>query len=69
MARSFTEDSITKDLKATGVCNIPGVGKFAVVQRPERKGTHPVDGREIIIPAKKAVTFKPSSTLKKEINS
>lgn len=47
---------------------LPKVGVFRVKQRDARKGRNPSTGEAINIPAKKAVTFKVSSTLKKALN-
>lgn len=43
---------------------IPDLGKFEVKDRAERKGRNPSTGESVIIPASKAVTFKPAKTLK-----
>lgn len=43
---------------------IPGIGKFEVKERAERKGRNPSTGESVIIPASKAVTFKATKTLK-----
>lgn len=52
------------DSKNAGV-RIPGFGTFEVVVRKERTGVNPSDAnKKIVIPATKAVKFKPSKTLK-----
>lgn len=43
---------------------IPDLGKFEVKDRAERKGRNPSTGESVIIPASKAVTFKPAKMLK-----
>ena len=43
---------------------IPGIGKFEVKERAERKGRNPSTGESVIIPVSKAVTFKATKTLK-----
>lgn len=48
--------------------SIPDFGKFEVKARAERKGRNPATGEQITIPAGKAVTFKPSKTLKDALN-
>lgn len=42
---------------------IVGFGRFAIVEKKERKGKNPKTGEEIIIPAKKIVKFYPSKDL------
>ncbi len=66
--RSFTPEGLIAYLKATGVCNITGVGKLKVVQRQERQGTNPLTKQPITIAAKKAATFTPAKALKEALN-
>ncbi|MBN2613860.1 MAG: HU family DNA-binding protein, partial [Bacteroidales bacterium] len=40
-----------------------GFGSFSVVQRSARTGRNPQTGKEIKIPAKKVVKFKPGAEL------
>lgn len=68
MAKTFTADSITNELKSSGIVNIPGVGKLRVVHKEARVGRNPATGETIQIPAKKVVTFKMSSTLAEAVN-
>lgn len=44
------------------------VGTFKIVSRAERKGRNPRTREEIVIPAKKSVTFKLSKIVSKELN-
>lgn len=55
---------ITAALVAGDSVAIPGIGKFEVKERAERKGRNPSTGESVIIPASKAVTFKATKTLK-----
>lgn len=55
---------ITAALVAGDNVAIPGIGKFEVKERAERKGRNPSTGESVIIPASKAVTFKATKTLK-----
>lgn len=55
---------ITAALVAGDSVTIPGIGKFEVKERAERKGRNPSTGESVIIPASKAVTFKATKTLK-----
>jgi nucleoid DNA-binding protein len=43
---------------------ISGFGCFRIVKRKDRKGVNPQTGAAIIIPGRKAITFKPSKYLK-----
>ena len=47
---------------------IPGFGTFGVSQRAARKGRNPRNGKEIDIPASKAVSFKAAKGLKDAVN-
>jgi DNA-binding protein HU-beta len=42
-------------------------GTFSIAKRAERRGRHPRDGSDIIIKAKRVVTFKPGGPLTKHI--
>lgn len=46
----------------------PGLGKFSVSARAERKGRNPKTGDEIIIAARKVVRFQPGKDLRDAIN-
>lgn len=43
---------------------LPGVGKIEIRERDERNGVNPATGEKILIPAQKAVGFKPCKALK-----
>ena len=47
---------------------IHGFGKFTTKLRDARTARNPQTGEAIEVPAKYALTFKPTSTLKAEIN-
>ncbi len=44
---------------------ISGFGKWTVVKKKARKGRNPQTGKDLIIDARKVVTFKPSNVLRK----
>ena len=67
--KSFTTESITRDLKETGTCNIPGIGKLVVKIRPAKKGTNPLTGAPMDVPERKSVALKVSSTIKAALNA
>jgi len=46
---------------------IPGFGKFAVKDRPERQGRNPSNGEAITIAASKKVSFTPAKGLKDKL--
>ena len=48
---------------------LPGVGKIEVRERGERNGVNPATGEKILIPAQKAVCFKPCKTLKDAVKA
>lgn len=60
-------NSISESLKRGERVAIPGLGIFTVRQRAERKGRNPQTGAELVIPAKKVISFKPAKELKDSI--
>lgn len=62
-------DSIVDSLVSGDKVAIAKIGTFAVKQREARKGRNPKTGVEMTIPARKAVSFKPASTLKEALNA
>ena len=50
-------------LKKGDRVGLVGFGSFSVVQRSARTGRNPQTGKEIRIPAKKVVKFKPGAEL------
>jgi integration host factor subunit alpha len=44
-------------------------GKFKIKDKRPRKGMNPKTGKEVVISARKVVTFKPSGNLKERVNS
>lgn len=54
-----------KSLKKGDKVALVGFGTFSVTKRGARKGRNPRTGKEIQIPAKKVVKFKPGSELGK----
>ena len=62
-------ETIEEILAAGDEVKLSGFGNFSVTERAAREGHNPQTGEVIQIPAKKAVKFKPSSTLKEAINA
>lgn len=56
-------NSTSKALKKGDRVALVGFGSFAVAKRSARTGRNPQTGKEIQIPAKKVVRFKPGSEL------
>jgi DNA-binding protein HU-beta len=58
------------DLLSTGeVVRWSGLGSFKIQERKARRGRNPRTGRELQIPAKKAVRFRPAKALEEKLNS
>ena len=47
---------------------ISGFGKFCVKEKRQRKGRNPATGEEMMLDARRVVTFKCSGQLRKRIN-
>ena len=58
---------IVAALKNGDAVSISGFGSFKVVNRKARKGRNPRTGKEIQIPASKAVKFTPGKGLKESL--
>ena len=56
---------IKDDLKNGNDVRISGFGKWTVKSKKARKGRNPQTGESIMIDARKVVTFKPSTILRK----
>ncbi|MCX7862200.1 MAG: HU family DNA-binding protein [Bacteroidales bacterium] len=56
-------NATTKALKKGDRVALVGFGTFGVTKRSARKGRNPQTGKEINIPAKKVVRFRPGSEL------
>ena len=54
-------------LKKGDTLAVMGFGSFKVVQRKARKGRNPRTGKELKIPAHKAVKFTPGKALKESL--
>ena len=54
-------------LKKGDSVSVSGFGSFKVVNRKARKGRNPRTGKEMMIPASKAVKFTPGKGLKESL--
>ena len=61
-------DIIKDELKQGNDVKISGFGKWQVKGKRKRRGRNPQTGKEMMINARKIVTFKPSPILKAPIN-
>jgi DNA-binding protein HU-beta len=69
-ARQFLQDAvavITEELARGEEVSITGLGKLHIVDRAARTGVNPRTKEKIAIPAKKAIKFKVSKTLKDNV--
>jgi integration host factor subunit alpha len=62
-------DIIKSTLEAGEKIKIAGFGNFVVKEKADRRGRNPQTGEEIVISARKILTFKPSQVLKASINT
>ena len=62
-----TIESLIEALKKGDSVSFTGFGSFKVVQRAARKGRNPRTGKEIHIPASKAVKFTVGKQLKESV--
>ena len=63
---AFTE-AVTDSMKKGERVGLVGFGSFSVAERSARTGRNPQTGKEITIPAKKVVKFKPGAELEDAI--
>lgn len=62
-------DTIMKTVADGGEVSIPEFGKFKLKVRAAHKGVNPVTGEKMDVPARKDVSFKLSSQVKKDLNA
>jgi len=60
-------DALVDNLLKEGRVSIRGLGTFRVKEGKERFGVNPLTKERIKIPARKRVSFRPSSVLKKRV--
>jgi integration host factor subunit alpha len=61
-------DIIKNELHAGNDVNISGFGKWTVKAKKERKGRNPQTGKAMMIDARRVITFKSSTVLRKKVN-
>lgn len=62
-----TVGAMVEALKNGDSLSLPELGKFVIKNRAERVARNPKTGEEVICPAKKAVGFKPTKSLKEAV--
>lgn len=65
---SALSSEIATMLKAGEEVNIPGLGRFKTIDKSARTGRNPRTGEAVEIPARKAVKYSQTSTLKTALN-
>lgn len=71
-AAEMVEDvfaTIKEVLSSGEMLKVSGFGNFVVRQKKARTGRNPQTGDEIIISARRVLTFKPSQVLKNQLNN
>jgi len=61
-------DLIKKDLESGNDLLISGFGKFCVREKRKRKGRNPSTGEDMMLAARKVITFRCSNILRKKVN-
>lgn len=61
-------EEVAHDLDYTGRIELRGLGTFAVYDRPARRTRHPKTGEPILVPATKAVRYRTSARLLRQLN-
>jgi len=59
---------VKDDLEKGNDVMISGFGKWTVKAKKKRKGRNPQTGKELMVDARKVVTFRPSQMLKATVN-
>ncbi len=59
---------IKRDLASGNNVMISGFGKFCVHEKKKRKGRNPATGEDMMLDARRVVTFKSSGILKEKVN-
>ena len=60
-------ESITDTIVSTGEIKLGKIGSLKIKQRAEKNGVNPKTKEKIVIPAKKALTFKAGKAMKELI--
>lgn len=60
-------EAIKKSLESGQDVMISNFGKFTVAEKKERKGRNPSTNTELMLPARRVVTFKTAATLREKM--
>ena len=66
---SKTIDILVNSFKAGEPVNLTGFGKFNVAVKEAHTARNPLTGEQVLVPARKHVSFKVSSNLKEELKN
>jgi len=61
-------DIIKSSLESGQDVLVSGFGKFCVKEKAQRKGRNPATGEDLMLPARRVVTFKWSGKLRDRVN-
>lgn len=64
----YVVDTIAATVASGTDVSLHGLGKFTVTERAARTARNPRTGKSVKVPAKKALKFKPSKTVKDMLN-
>ena len=67
-AKALSDDRSAVSLVQGEKVKVSGFGNFVVRHKNARKGRNPQTGQEILLDARKVLTFKPSLVLKNVLN-
>lgn len=62
-------DEIVKELSAGNDVKLSSFGTFSLRDKKERSGRNPKTGLEAVISSRRVISFKPSQTMRKQINA
>lgn len=62
-------DEITQELKSGNDVKLSSFGTFSLRDKKARSGRNPKTGVEAVITPRRVISFKPSQTMRKQINA
>lgn len=62
-------DRITKSLENGKDVLLSGFGKFCIKDQGKRRGRNPATGNDLMLDARRVVTFKPSGAMNRKLNN
>lgn len=61
-------DTVVEELIENGKLNVSKFGAFKINETKPRKARNPATGEEVLVPAGRKLSFKPSSVIKAQIS-